>query len=93
MTDPSGHDRPDVDAFSILAYGSSSIEREHVRLTLGLPDNCDDEQFAQALVSLAARAALPAAHPLSSSAPPRSSRVPVRAPRSSFMLRLINTYP
>ena len=87
MTDPSGHDRPDVDAFSILAYGSSSIEREHVQRSLGLPENCDDEQFAQALVSLAARAALPATHPISSSAPPRSSRVPVRAPRSSYMLR------
>jgi tetratricopeptide (TPR) repeat protein len=87
MTEPSGRDSPDVDAFSILAYGSSSIEREHVRRSLGLPEDCDDERFAQALVSLAASAALPAAHPLSSSAPPRSSRVPVRAPRSSYMLR------
>jgi len=87
MTESSGRDNPELDAFNILAYGSSSVERDHMQERLGLPPDCDDERFAEALVNLAARAALPLTHPLSSSAPPRSSRAPVRAARSSYMLR------
>lgn len=86
MTEAPGREGPEVDALSLLAYGSSESERERVQARLGLPPDCDDERFAEALVSLAARAALPVGRPAGSSLPARSSRAPaVRAARSSLL--------
>jgi HEAT repeat protein len=83
MTDASGHDRPDIDALSILAHGSAGIDQAQVRAALGLRYDSTDEQFAHALVQQAARAALPALQVGVSSAPPRQARDSSRPPRSS----------
>lgn len=86
MTDASGPSRPDVDAFSILANGTSAIDDVQMRRSLGLAPDCDDELFAQAIVAQAVHAAQPVLHaPISS--PPRAHSDPGRAQRSAFMLR------
>jgi hypothetical protein len=78
----------DIDAFAILANGSSAVDSEAARRALGLDAGCDDELFAQAVVRHAARATSPTLSHVQSSAPPRSPSDPVVAPRSSYILRM-----
>ncbi|MET0386488.1 MAG: HEAT repeat domain-containing protein, partial [Polyangiales bacterium] len=87
MTDTSGRERLDLDAYIVLAHGTAAIDHEQTRLELGLARDCDDESFAHALVKHAALSALPAGGTSSPSSPPRPASDPVRAPRSSFILR------
>lgn len=91
MTDTSGRERPDVEAFSILAHGTGVIDHAQARRSLGLDPSCDDEDFARAVVSYAARASLPSANAAGSSAPPRPASDPVLAPRQSYILRMTAT--
>ena len=85
MTDASGRERPDVEAFNMLAHGTSAIDHEHARRVLGLSAGCDDEQLAMAVVRQAASATQTVSTAGVSSSPPRSD--PVLVPRSSYILR------